>query len=236
MSEEIKKTKGVADIVFLIDVTASMQPCIDALRKNIESFIDRIESNNQENPVRDWRGKVVGFRDYEVDDVPYIDNDFVTEASLLKTQLSQLEAEGGGDEPESLLEGIYNVANMGQNEKSAQEISSSKWRYRSDAARVVIVFTDASFKDPMHTPAGGTIDDVKNACHANKIILNLFAPDMDCYDHLAAIDKCEWNAIESDDSSTHAEALEQFTQDQANFDKAMDALAASVSKSAVLEL
>src|SRR6188508_3676943 len=34
------KTKGVADIVFLIDVSGSMTPIIDALRKNIETFID----------------------------------------------------------------------------------------------------------------------------------------------------------------------------------------------------
>lgn len=234
--QKVKKKKGVVDIVFLIDVTASMQPCIDALRRNIEFFIDRIESNTQDNPIRDWRGKVVGYRDYEVDEVPYIDNEFVGDVLQLKQQLGRLEAEGGGDEPESLLEGIFNVANMGQNEKAAQELDAGKWRYRSDAARVVIVFTDASFKDPMHTPAGGTIDDVKNACHANKIILNLFAPDMKCYDRLSAIDKCEWNAIEFDDSTAPAEALEQYTLNQANFDKVMDALAASVSKSAVLVL
>lgn len=236
MTEPAKKKKGVVDIVFLIDVTASMQPCIDALRHNIEAFVDRIESDAQDNPVRDWRGKIVGYRDYEVDDVPYIDNQFVSDAVQLKQQLGRLEADGGGDEPESLLEGIYNVANMGQNDKGTQSMDPDKWRYRSDAARVVIVFTDASFKDPMHTPAGGTIDDVKNACHANKIILNLFAPDMECYDRLSAIDKCEWNAIEAGADSTPAEALEAFTNDQTNFDKAMDALAASVSKSAVLEL
>ena len=72
-----KKVKGIVDIVFLIDATGSMQPCIDALRRNIEFFIDRIESNTQDNPIRDWRGKVVGYRDYEVDEVPYIDNEFV---------------------------------------------------------------------------------------------------------------------------------------------------------------
>ena len=32
------KTKGVADVVFLIDVSGSMAPIIDALRKNSEAF------------------------------------------------------------------------------------------------------------------------------------------------------------------------------------------------------
>src|SRR3954465_4810159 len=36
------KTKGVADIVFVVDISGSMAPCIDALRKNIEAFIDSL--------------------------------------------------------------------------------------------------------------------------------------------------------------------------------------------------
>ena len=36
------KTKGVADIVFIVDVSGSMKPCIDALRINIEAFIDSL--------------------------------------------------------------------------------------------------------------------------------------------------------------------------------------------------
>src|SRR5688500_16258060 len=61
------KTKGVADIVFVVDVSGSMKPCIDALRVNIEAFIDSLgkgEGNNNP-PVKDWRAKVVGFRDVE---------------------------------------------------------------------------------------------------------------------------------------------------------------------------
>src|SRR4051794_5328332 len=56
------KTKGVADIVFMVDVTGSMSPCIDALRANIEIFIDSLSKGEANNapPVRDWRGKVVG--------------------------------------------------------------------------------------------------------------------------------------------------------------------------------
>ena len=61
------KTKGVADVVFLIDVSGSMAPIIDALRKNIEAFVDSLSSGDANNaaPVRDWRGKVVGYRDIE---------------------------------------------------------------------------------------------------------------------------------------------------------------------------
>ena len=56
------KTKGVADIVFLVDVSGSMAPCIDALRRNIEVFVDSLSKGDANNaaPVKDWRGKVVG--------------------------------------------------------------------------------------------------------------------------------------------------------------------------------
>ena len=61
------KTKGVADVVFLIDVSGSMKPCIDALRTNIEGFINSLSKGEANNapPVRDWRGKAVGYRDVE---------------------------------------------------------------------------------------------------------------------------------------------------------------------------
>ena len=64
MPHERTKTKGVADLVFLVDVSGSMASCIDALRGNIEAFINSLSHGDANNaaPVRDWRGKVVGYR------------------------------------------------------------------------------------------------------------------------------------------------------------------------------
>ena len=49
----------------------------------------------------------------------------------------------------SLLDALYRVASMEASPKGAQFEETSKWRYRRDAARVVVVFTDASFKETM---------------------------------------------------------------------------------------
>lgn len=51
------KTKGVADVVFLIDVSGSMTPIIDALRKNIEAFVDSLGSGGANTGARAtcWR-------------------------------------------------------------------------------------------------------------------------------------------------------------------------------------
>ena len=233
------KTKGVADLVFVVDVSGSMAPCIDALRSNIEIFIDSLNRGDANNaaPVKDWRGKVVGYRDIEAaesDGLPWIvDNAFVRDAGALKSQLSGLQAAGGGDEPESLLDVLYKVASMEAVPKGSQSEDPNKWRYRSDAARVVIVFTDASFKETMSIDEakGGSLQDVANVIMANRVILSLFAPNFEGYDRLSQIDKSEWEVVEFEGLNAQ-EALQKFTSDPVNFRTTLKQLAASVSRSA----
>jgi hypothetical protein len=232
------KTKGDADVDFLIDVSGSMSPIIDALRRNIEAFVDSLSSGaNNVAPVRDWRGKVVGYRDIEAaqsEGLEWLeDHPFVNDAAALKAQLAELRAEGGGDEPESLLDALYKVATMEASPKGAQSVDPNKWRYRSDAARVVVVFTDASFKETMsiQEAKGGALQDVANVVMANRIILSLFAPNFEGYDRLSQIDKSEWEVVEYEGLNPQ-EALQKFTADPANFRTTLKQLAASVSRSA----
>ena len=233
------KTKGVVDLVFLIDISGSMSTCIDALRRNIEVFIDSLSKGDANNaaPVRDWRGRVVGYRDVDVaagEGQPWIvENPFVRDAGALKAQLSQLHASGGGDEPESLLDALYKVTSLEAMPKGSQSDEPMKWRYRSDAARVVIVFTDASYKETMSIPEakGGSFQDVANIIMANRIILSLFAPNFEGYDRLSQIDKAEWEVVEYAGMNPQ-EALQKYTSDPVNFRNTLKQLAASVSRSA----
>jgi hypothetical protein len=112
-------------------------------------------------------------------------------------------------------------------------VDPGKWRYRSDAARVVIVFTDASFKETMSLPEakGGSLQDVANIVMANRIILSLFAPNFEGYDRLSQIDKSEWEVVEYEGLNPQ-EALKKFTSDPVNFRNTLKQLAASVSRSA----
>jgi len=234
-----EKTKGVADIVFVVDISGSMAPCIDALRQNIETFVNSLSSGDANNaaPVKDWRAKVVGYRDIEAaeaDGLPWVvDNEFVRDPAELKSQLAALQANGGGDEPESLLDTLYKVATMEAMPKGAQSVEPGKWRYRSDAARVVVVFTDASFKETMSIPEakGGSLQDVANIVMANRIILSVFAPNFEGYDRLSQIDKSEWEVVEYEGLNAQ-QALQKFTSDPVNFRNTLKQLAASVSRSA----
>jgi von Willebrand factor type A domain len=232
------KAKGVVDIVFVMDVSGSMDPSIKDLASNVALFIDSLThaDPNGGSPVKDWRAKVFGFRDVNNSDAPaFVDNPFVRDSGALRMQLDALKAVGGGDEPESALDALYKVATMGNTERDAPE-EATKWRYRSSAARVAILFTDASCHMQLAIPEarGGSMQDLFNVLMANRIILNIFAPDMPCWDELSQVQRSEYMPITYDKTAKYGPvfALRDFTKDPANFQRTLKALAASVSKSA----
>lgn len=235
MSEQIVPTaKGVADIVFLVDATGSMKPCIEGLKQNILGFVETLSGKdpNNECPVRDWRIKVAGYRDAEDDPSTWwVDFPFTRSIDEVKTHFAALEARGGGDEAESLLDALYKLGAMpaaGPQETDPPD----KWRDRRSARRVIVVFTDATFKTTMSAPEckGGGFEDVKNVIHGNKIVLSVFCPEHDCYHDLAALDRSEVEFIGS--VSDAAKLMTEFTRDQENFKRTLSALAKSISKSA----
>lgn len=243
MSEQ-KKVKGVVDLVFLIDVTGSMQPCINGLKDNIKTFFDTLQSSDEESgaPIRDWRAKVVGFRDYEDDPATWLeDNDFTRDVSELHRQLDALEASGGGDLPESLLDALCVVAKMPACEIQDAE-DPKKWRYRRNASRAVIVFTDAPYKERMSAPGceGGTVDDVINSIMDARIILTIVTPLEDStgeeiknMDVLAEADKAEY--IQLRDADGNSMSLDRFAEDKELLSKMLSKLAATLSRTVATE-
>ena len=124
---------------------------------------------------------------------------------------------------------------MGQTDKNADE-DPTKWRYRSSAARVVVVFTDAPFKPKMAIPeaAGGTVDDVINKLMEQRIILSIFAPEDPGYQTLAETPKSEYAPLV--DEAGNRVDIDKYTADQAKFQNTLKQLAMSVSKSAETEV
>lgn len=236
------KVKGVCDIVFLVDATGSMQPAINDLKNNIKMFFNALSNadSNGESLVKDWRARVIGYRDVRHDGKNWwIDNKFVRDPEQIEKQLDAIVADGGGDEPESLLDALYMITKFGSTPKCAQEENDSMWRYRSDAARIVIVFSDASFHGQTYLPDASGLDwrDIANLVMQEKIRLSIYAPHMNCYDDLSQIDKCEYMPIEFDPSVQNDAVykLRDFTADTNNFQKTLQQLAKTVSVSAVAE-
>ena len=235
--ESLEKKKGIPDIVFLLDATGSMQPCIQAVTQNISTFIDTLNAPDANGGVliKDWRVRVVAYRDRDADGSQWwVDNPFTSDAEEVKRQLSAIEAKGGGDEPESLLDAMYALTQWPAAEKS-ESASNTAWRHRHDATRVVIIFTDASTKPTFKAADGstGTINDLIPLYHANRLKVVLFAPEAPGYADLSAMNGLEWEPVGALGDKPEV-ALTEFTRNTENFRKVMEALAKTVSASATV--
>ena len=247
--ENTDKVKGVADIVFLMDATGSMGNCIQRLKDNVmvffRSLTEKVAGANSVVPIKDWRAKVVGFRDYEEDGAAdwLVDNSFTRDVGELQRQLDALEAVGGGDAPESLLDAIYAVASMPKSGKAMED--PAMWRHRNDAARAVIVFTDAPYKPTMRAPgcAGGTIDDVKNVCVQDRILLSVVAPKDppghnfgydECFEYLDGIRYAKWLPVIP--GTTGESPIDEFMNDTSTLQEIIRTIAKTVTQHASEEL
>lgn len=231
------KVKGVADVVFLVDVTGSMQPCIDGLRANIAAFVQRCRQPDENGgvPIRDLRISVCGYRDYphsqKVPTDPWFEHgpfEVVGDSvAPLQAALAKLQARGGGDEPESLLDALFKVASFGE---SSLQDAPDAMKWRPGVRRVVVAFTDATFHPSISAEEGrgGDYTSVGQVFTGSKLKLIVYAPRHECYDNLGAIDG---SVIEfyTDDIKSAQRDLQAFTSNQESFRKTLEMLAKTVT-------
>lgn len=229
-----------ADIIFLIDATGSMNPGIDAVKRHIGYFVTSLVNPSNPNvaSVKDWRIAIYAYRDYEYDgpDKWFVANPFSRDLDTVLRQLEALHAEGGGDEPESLLDALMAIGKIDEMSKdvcNASEEDTMKWRHISRAARFVVVLTDARFHYTIPSVPGALMDDLKDTIANARIRLSIFAPefqDFNGYEELAFIDKTIYNPVPLNDSSP-VEALASFCSSDSNFNAALRDLSVYVCKS-----
>ena len=126
------------DLVFCIDVTGSMTPLIDNVKRAALSFHgDLSETMKEKGKVIDsLRVQIIAFRDYYCDgDQSFSTSKFFTlpdDAGGLDSFVGGVGATGGGDEPECGLEAL-SVA------------IDANWQTGGDRQRqIIVVYTDAS--------------------------------------------------------------------------------------------
>jgi hypothetical protein len=224
-------TLGYAvDIVFVIDITGSMTPVIEQVKAGALSFHERLmhTMGEKDKIVNNLRLRVVAYRDYydnasdALFETPFIN--LPEGAPHFHNYVSGLYADGGGDEPESGLEGLA-VA------------MASDWERGMDRRRhVIVLFTDASAHPleashgravpgyPAHVPT--TFDDLTDQWDdpqgyvmefASKRLL-IYAPDV-----------YPWNAISADwDNVLHYPSRAGQGLNELEFGQIIDAIAGSV--------
>ena len=127
-----------ADLVLCIDGTGSMEPFIEGVKSSIKNFYEKLTKAllEKDREVATFRVKVIVFRDYYCDgDKSMVVSEFFTLPEQLEEFsrfVSNIHAEGGGDEPENALEAIAIAMN-------------SNWTTEGVKKRhIIMVWTDAS--------------------------------------------------------------------------------------------
>ena len=152
------------DVVFLIDLTRSMQPTIDTLKGNISKFFSSLPSS-----VKSCRAKVLGFRDFDFNlRPPFVDmGDFVdipagitTLQSRLADPRFQADGTGNNDVPEGLEDAI-DLA-----------VGQTLWSTSPNLKKMIVAFTDADTKDPQ--TSRGTEGDVAARVRSSGVDLTVF--------------------------------------------------------------
>ena len=233
--ESLGKKTGIADIVFLLDCSGSMKPCLSALADNVGRLLDTMVNPgaNSAATVTDWRAKVCGYRDAKADgDKWWVESPFTSDPVEVRSRLAALEPLGGGDEPESLLDALWKLAKLPAAEKGAS-VDPNCWRHRHDAVRCIVVFTDASTNMATTIPeaGGATSEDVIREVLNAKFKLFFFCPEAECYHILQSIDGVEMEFVGS--LTDARDQMKSFSEDQNNFKKVMEALGKSISIASV---
>ena len=208
----VSKPRAAADILFLVDTTNGMEVCLDAVREHIAAFAETL-AGGPETMFGDHRAAVWVISDAEVaGSGGVIAVPFVATAPELRDQLVRLTPAREGGEASSLLDGLYAAATLGHSEKDASAIPN-RWRYRSVARRVVVVYTASPFGPVMSAVEGGGVEAVAEAVADAGIAAILYAPTFPCFDHLSVLDKCEHTAFCPADHPRPAEALSDFLRE-----------------------
>jgi hypothetical protein len=154
---ELKYEPGVksVDIVFVIDCTGSMNPFFEGIKKWVRKLARDAEKCLSQY-ISDEEKLALGIVMYR--DHPPQDKSFVTgtlqlthDYSIFKKTVCDMKANGGGDQPEAVLDGLY------------EAIIGIKWR--SDSEKFIYHILDA----PPHGKEFSNMDDAfKNGCPCGK--------------------------------------------------------------------
>ena len=133
------------DMAFVIDATLSMDDLLDVVKKNAVNFYSDVcgvmlKKNKQINKLR---VRIIAFRDYIADknDAMLVTDffDLPAQAHDFSDCVNDIEAMGGGDEPEDGLEGLaYAIKSKWDTDKVTSDGKPIKHRH------VIVVWSDAS--------------------------------------------------------------------------------------------
>ena len=192
-------TKGVADVVFCIDASASMAPCIDAVRSHIASFVEGLTASSQQ--AWDLR---IDFVAHHAGNAPDGSGVFAHQ-SLYQSELFEALYQKSGSQERfftadvaEFARGLQGVSVQGDESPlvALDFCLDFPWRKSAGCHRVVIMLTDEPFEqsanqDLQKEQLGKLIDKI----HGLQVMLFLVAPNSPLFDELASADGSEYEVI-----------------------------------------
>lgn len=191
-------TKGVVDLVFCLDASGSMAPCIDGVRRNVGAFLDGLGANAG-RPV-DCR---IDFLAHSCDEAGSV----MRTDSLRRRGMDVMEALYGrkadgsaffSPDPADVRAGLSGVEVFGDEAMlvALDVCLDFPWRPRAGCHRVVVMLTD----EPLESNADARnqrrmVGAVIEKIHALGVMLFLVAPKSDGYAELAEADKSQYQEV-----------------------------------------
>jgi hypothetical protein len=191
-------TKGVVDVVFCLDASGSMAPCIGGLRKNLGAFLDGLGGGW--NRIFDCR---LDFLVHSCDE-----SGTVVRSNSLRNQGVQVLVNLYGpnpnhssfftSEPASIRFALEEVTTFGDEAMllALDTCLDYPWRSRTNCHRVVVMLTD----EPLETNAAAVdqkkmIGPLIDKIQALGIMLFMVAPKSDAFNELAEADKSQYQQV-----------------------------------------
>lgn len=191
--------RNCADIVFCIDASASMQPCLDAVRLNIGKLLEGLRENNQ---GMSWdvrfdflafaasAGGVYRLVSTRMGSMEIVNNIyhkpcsepfFTRNLNEFCTQLGAVKADG---EEQHLF--------------ALDTAMDFPWRPSAECHRVVVLLSDEPAETGLEiAEQAAKVDAIISKAMEKRIKLFIVAPESDIFYRLSAADRCEYTDLES---------------------------------------
>jgi hypothetical protein len=116
------RASGELDLVFLVDATGSMGPYIEQVKMHLLQLVTAVKRS----PLcQSLRIGLVTYRDHPPEDHTYASRviALTDDISTVEREIEQLAASGGGDGPESVTDGLFDLVRLAWRPRAAKAVA-----------------------------------------------------------------------------------------------------------------